>query len=105
MGRRLVPSVLLLAVLPTLASLGALDNGFHLDDLYRIVGNPGVEGSVPFWRHFVDPSTSASIPRLTQYRPLLPATLSWSYALAGGHDLVVYHVGNLGCSGELRVCP
>jgi hypothetical protein len=40
-------------------------NSFHLDDFYRVVGNPGIQQVHPVWRHFVDPSTSTTLPRIT----------------------------------------
>lgn len=87
---------LALALLATAAFENTLRNGFHLDDWYRIVGNPGVEQLAPWWRHFVEPSTNATLPRLVQYRPLLPLTLSLDFARAGRHDPSTYHVTNLG---------
>ena len=71
-----------------------LYNGFHFDDIYRIQGNPGIQDFWPPWRHFTDPYTSSGLPRLVQYRPLLPLSLSINYAIAG-HSLVGYHLGNL----------
>lgn len=71
-----------------------LPNAFHLDDFYRIVDNPGVQEFWPPWRHFVDPSTSCTLPRIVQYRPLLPLSLSVNYLFCG-NSLAAYHVGNL----------
>jgi tetratricopeptide (TPR) repeat protein len=71
-----------------------LYNGFHFDDIYRIQDNPGIKDFWPPWRHFLDPHTSSGLPRLVQYRPLLPLSLSINYAIAG-HSLVGYHIGNL----------
>jgi len=65
-----------------------------LDDLYRVVGNPGVENFRPIWRHFTDPTTSAFLPSLAQFRPLLPLSLSLNHALTGNSP-VGYHLGNL----------
>ncbi len=73
----------------------ALGNGFHLDDYYRLVDNPGIRDLSRWWRHFVDPTTMASLDRLHQYRPLLPLTLSLNWALHGA-EVVGYHVVNLG---------
>jgi len=83
-----------LVVLPVLVFFGALDNEFHLDDLYRVDGNPEVEQLHPMGRHFVDAGTSSSLTRLHQYRPMLPLTLSINHAIAG-HSLIGYHLGNL----------
>jgi tetratricopeptide (TPR) repeat protein len=71
-----------------------LENAFHLDDAYRVEDNPGVQRFWPPWRHFTDETTSSHLPRLVQYRPLLPLTLSINYAIAGD-SLVGYHLGNL----------
>ncbi len=69
-------------------------NAFHLDDFYRVVQNPGIESVSPIWRHFVDPRTMSTLDRITQYRPLLPLTLSLNYAL-GGYDPAGYHLVNI----------
>jgi hypothetical protein len=69
-------------------------NSFHLDDFYRIVGNPGIQQVHPFWRHFVDPSTITTLPRITNYRPLLPLTFSLNYWW-GGEATAGYHAVNL----------
>jgi tetratricopeptide (TPR) repeat protein len=87
-------AVLLLAVVAVAVYWSALDNGYHLDDFYRVVDNPGIERVAPVWRHFSDPGTSATLPRLVQYRPMLPLTLSLDVALTGGGP-VGHHVGNL----------
>jgi tetratricopeptide (TPR) repeat protein len=85
----------LLIALPLLVYSNTFENALHLDDFYRVQGNPGVEQLSPVWRHFVDPHTMSTLPRITQYRPLLPLSLSLDHALAG-HSLVVYHLTNLG---------
>ena len=84
----------LLVLLPVAVFASSLDNGFHLDDFYRIVDNPGIRQVAPMGRHFTDPSTNAWLPRLVQYRPLLPLTLSWNHALTGD-DPAGYRWGNL----------
>jgi tetratricopeptide (TPR) repeat protein len=71
-----------------------LHNTFALDDYYRVVDNPGIQEFWPPWRHFIEPHTMATLDRITQYRPLLPLSLSIDYALAG-NDPVVHHAGNL----------
>lgn len=87
----LVP-LLTLSLVTVAVYANAMPNGLHLDDFYRVAGNPGIERLT--LRHFVDPSTMSTLPRITQYRPMLPLTLSLNYALTG-HDVVGYHVGNL----------
>ncbi len=71
-----------------------LNNGFHLDDAFRVVNNEGIQEFWPPWRHFFDETTCASVARLVQYRPMLPLSLSINYAIAG-HSVVSYHIGNL----------
>ncbi len=72
-----------LAVLTALVFSNTLTNGFHLDDHYIIVNNPELTRVQPFWRHFLDPTTSSSLKSIQQYRPLLPLTLSLNYAVSG----------------------
>jgi multiple sugar transport system permease protein len=81
-----------------LVYLNALPNSLRLDDFYRVIDNPGIEHFMPVWRHFTDPSTSAAIPPLAQFRPLLPLSLSINYLLSGNAALG-YHLGNLVLDG------
>ena len=54
--KRALPFVLLaLAVAVTYSN--TLDNGFHLDDFYRIRDNAEIRRLDPMMRHFVDPGT------------------------------------------------
>ena len=69
-------------------------NAYQLDDAYRVEDNPGIERFWPPWRHFADPGTMSSLPRIVQYRPLLPLTLSANRALFG-HSPASYHAGNV----------
>jgi tetratricopeptide (TPR) repeat protein len=88
----------LLVLLPALVFSNSLENGYHLDDAYRIQDNPELERVWPPWRHFFDPTTSATLPTLVQWRPMLPLTLSVSHALSdavGMDRLVGLHLGNL----------
>jgi hypothetical protein len=73
----------LLLVLTGVAFVPTLDAPFVLDDHWRLVANDGVATFWPPWRHFVDPSTSASIETLVQFRPLLPLSFSVDRALWG----------------------
>lgn len=72
----------------------SLKNGFHLDDYYRVVGNPGIMQISRPWLHFVDPTTMSTLDRIAGYRPFLPLTLSINYAIAGD-NVVGYHIANL----------
>src|ERR1700736_2788829 len=46
-----------LALCSAAVSANTLRNGWHLDDAYRILDNPGIQRVSPIWRHFVDPTT------------------------------------------------
>ena len=86
--------VLVLAALVALVYSNTLTNGFHLDDYYRIVTNPEITRVQPLWRHFLDPATTSSLKSIQQYRPLLPLTLSFNYAVSGLAP-ASYHLFNL----------
>lgn len=95
-------SVLAIVALAFLVYANALQNGFHLDDFYRIRDNPEIRHVAPAWRHFVDPGTisgsqgtsESRLHQLAQYRPLLPLSLSINYWIAR-HSVIGYHLGNL----------
>jgi tetratricopeptide (TPR) repeat protein len=90
--------VALLLFLPILVYANSLHGAYHLDDIYRVRDNPEVEQVWPPWRHFTDPGTSATLPHLVQYRPLLPLSLSLNRAASdalGLDPLVGFHLGNL----------
>jgi hypothetical protein len=89
---RHAPGMLVLLTAATFAN--TLPNAFHLDDFYRVVENPGIRSLSAWWRHFVDIHTMATLPTITNYRPLLPLTLSLNYAI-GGLNPVGYHVVNI----------
>jgi tetratricopeptide (TPR) repeat protein len=84
----------LLAALVVLVYSNTLSNGFHLDDYYMIVKNPGITRVQPLGRHFLDPGTMSSLKSLQQYRPLLPLTLSLNYAVSGLAP-ATYHLFNI----------
>jgi tetratricopeptide (TPR) repeat protein len=83
-----------LAALVILVYSNTLSNGFHLDDYYRIVNNPGITRVQPLGRHFLDPGTMSSLRSIQQYRPLLPLTLSLNYAISGLAP-ATYHLFNM----------
>jgi len=85
--------VILLIVVAAGVFFNTLNNDFHLDDYYRVVDNPGIQTLSKPWRHFVDPGTMSSLPRITQYRPLLPLTLSINFRLHK-YSLPGYHLVN-----------
>lgn len=75
-----------------------LGNGYHLDDFYRIANNPEIRYVGNPLRHFKDPTTSATLPTIVQYRPLMPLTLSLGRALLeplGVPSLAADHIGNI----------
>jgi protein O-mannosyl-transferase len=85
----------LLLVGATLAAFcNVFDNGFHLDDYYRVVDNPWVQSIRPIWRHFLDPRTMSTLDRITEYRPLVPLTVSINVWLSGSR-VASYHAFNL----------
>lgn len=101
MSRRLRSTleILVLVVAAVLALGNTLPNDYHLDDIYRVRDNHELERVLPLGRHFTDPSTSATLPHLEQYRPLLPLSLSLDVALAkrlGAPRLAVHHAVSLG---------
>lgn len=92
MKHRLYPLLLVAATLA--AFCNTFDNSFHLDDFYRVVDNPGIQSIQPVWRHFVDPRTMSTLDRITEYRPLLPLTLSINFWWSGSR-VAGYHAFNL----------
>lgn len=87
-----------IALLGALAYANAMQGSYHLDDIYRIAENTELEHVWPPWRHFLDPGTSATLPTIVQYRPLLPLSLSittWVADAIGAERVVVHHLGNL----------
>jgi Flp pilus assembly protein TadD len=95
MGRQHAMNACLIVVAAAVAFHNIFPNAFHLDDFYRIAGNPGIQQVHPIWRHFVDPSTMSTLPRIAAFRPLLPLTLSLNYWW-GGESPAGYHAVNLG---------
>ena len=90
--------VAILVALSCLVYANTLQNSYHLDDNSRIVNNPEIDRFWPPARHFFDPATSSILPQVTQFRPLLPLSLSVDRAFAdalGFDRLVVLHVANV----------
>ncbi len=69
-------------------------NAYQLDDFHTVVNNPAIRHIHPIWRHFTDPSTIGTLPGNISYRPLLPLSLSLTYAI-WGYNVVGYHIYNL----------
>jgi len=92
--RRTLAYLAIIVLVSVAVFLNTMPNEFHLDDYYRVADNPGIQTVWPPWRHFVDPRTMSTLPQITQFRPLLPLTLSVNYAIAGD-SLPGYHLGNL----------
>ncbi len=73
-------------------------NPYSLDDTYRISNNPEIRYVGNPLRHFLDPTTSSTLPTIVQYRPLLPLSLSLGRALLeplGIPSLAADHLGNI----------
>jgi tetratricopeptide (TPR) repeat protein len=88
----------LLVVAGAIVFANTLHNELALDDVYRVEKNHEIERFWPPWRHFTDPRTSSALPRIVQYRPLLPLSLSVGEALRkplGIERLPAFHLGNL----------
>jgi len=85
----------ILVITGVLIYANTVDNSFHLDDYYRVHKNPGIEKVWPVTRHFTDPGTMSSIPRINAFRPLLPLTLSINHAI-DGYYFRGYHLFNIG---------
>ncbi len=89
---------IMLAALTALVFSNTFQGELNLDSVYRVEQNPALERFWPPWRHFFDPRTSASIPQLVQYRPLLPLSLSLDLLLAdsaGLPRLAIWHATNI----------
>lgn len=99
-GPRHAAGMLVLLTVATFAN--TLPNAFHLDDFYRLVENPAVRTVSPWWRHFVDVHTMATLPTITNYRPFLPLTLSINYAI-GGLNPAGYHAVNIALQAAAAV--
>ncbi len=81
-----------------LAFANSIFNSFHLDDFYRVAGNPGIQQISRPWVHFVEPRTMSTLPRISGFRPLLPLSLSINYAMHG-ERVAGYHVFNIFTQG------
>lgn len=101
MSRRVLGPIVIL-ITAGLVYSNSLYNEFHLDDSYRVVDNPGIERLHPVWRHFVDPRTMTTLPRISQFRPLLPLTLSLNHEVHG-YELPGYHIVNLLCHATASI--
>jgi protein O-mannosyl-transferase len=94
-GSSLKSHIFLIVLLSFSVYWNTLNNSFQIDDHYVVVNNPGTEKVWPISRHFFDPSTASTIPRIAGYRPLLPLSLSINYAI-NGYSLSGYHLFNIG---------
>lgn len=86
--------IILLICACILVYSNTLENGSHLDDFHVIVGNTAIRQVHPIWRHFVDASTMSALGSTVGYRPLLPLSLSITYAFFG-YKAVGYHLFNI----------
>ncbi|MFT5154432.1 MAG: tetratricopeptide (TPR) repeat protein, partial [Planctomycetota bacterium] len=91
-------SLLWIALALGLAFSNSLNGEYHLDSIYRVQQNGELDHFWPPHRHFLDPATSATLPTLVAYRPMLPLSLSANLAISracGIDPLVGYHLGNV----------
>ncbi len=88
--RRLYIGVALCALVP---HVGALWNGFAMDDLYIIAWNPLVHSMSGVWKAFAAPYWPPDLGG-QMYRPLPLATYAIDWAIAGGHP-AWFHALNL----------
>jgi len=86
--------IALIAIVCALVYSNTLHNGYHLDDFHVVQNNTAIRQIQPIWRHFVDPTTMSVFLSHTDYRPLLPLSLSITYALYGS-NVVGYHIFNI----------
>lgn len=93
MSKRLL-HISLIVIAAGIVFFNTFSNDFHTDDFYRVVDNPGIQTISSPFRHFVDPQTMSTLPRIVQYRPLLPLTLSINFWLHE-YQLPGYHLVNL----------
>ena len=87
-----------LALLVALVFANSLHGEYHLDSIYRVQQNAELDVLWPLHRHFLDPTTSATLPTLVAYRPMLPLSLSIDAAVArsfGMDRLLAFHLGNV----------
>lgn len=97
------------------AHAGALDNGFHYDDIHSVVENLELRSIADPLAFFTDPSTFSVRPERAMFRPLVVLSYALTYSLASLESWA-YLLGNLlthaACAGcvfalarALRLAP
>jgi Flp pilus assembly protein TadD len=76
----------------TLTYSNHFHNGFHFDDYARIPDNVYVRSLSNIPKFFTDTNTSAVLPQLRVWRPVVTTTLAVDYWLGGGYNLFYFHV-------------
>ena len=88
-----IAGLLLFAV--TLTYSNHFHNDFHFDDDYRITQNVYIRDLHNLPRFFTDATTSATLPQLYTWRPLVTASFAFDYWLGHGYDLFYFHLSTL----------
>ena len=65
------------------AHVGALNNGFHYDDIHSVVDNPHLRSLANPAAFLTDPTTFSARPERAMFRPLVVLSYAGTYALAG----------------------
>ena len=91
----LVLSLLLLVVTGVYSN--HFENSFHFDDSHTVENNVYIRSIRNIPRFFSDPSTFSSLASHREYRPLLMASLSIDYYLAGGLKPFFFHLTSFIC--------
>jgi len=92
MNRPRITLSLLLLVNVLAAYSNHFHNDFHFDDLPAINQNPAIRDPRAIALAFVDARLFSSAPDQRTYRPVTTASLALDYWLAGGLNVVVFHI-------------
>ena len=87
-------NLIILSAVCLLTYSNTFHNVFTLDDHHVIENNPAIRHVFPISRFFVHPETMSILDSNVSYRPLLPLTLSFTYAF-WKTNVVGYHIYNL----------
>lgn len=86
-----------------LAHAGAVDNGFHYDDVHSVLHNPHLRSLADPTAFFTDPSTFSARDDRAMFRPLVVLSYAVTYSVAGlapwAHLMVnlLAHAASAGC--------
>lgn len=76
----------------TLTYSNHFHNGFHFDDYARIRDNVYIRSLSNIPEFFTDANTSAVLPQLRVWRPVVTTSLAVDYWLGGGYNLFYFHL-------------